>query len=396
MARFLFVTWDGGGNVPPAIGVAQELRERGHAVAFAGQELRERAHDVSSAGPEPLQARCLERGFRFKRLDRSSAAWSEEPPQGRIVTALMACPAHLHDLPATIAHEPCDVLVVDCLMFGALAAAEDTSLPVAVLVHSAPGLLMAPGGPMEAFLLAAVNEVRTTAGRAAVSSLWEAWARFPALCTTIPELDPLAAQAPSSFDYVGPIFESVPASGWHAPWPADDPRPLVLVSFTSSAGWDQTSRIRRTLEALAGTRYRVLVTTSLVNVAGLPVPENAVLVRHIPHAEILPKAAVMVTHAGHGTVVAALAHGVPVVSLPNPAADQPGIAAQVEALGAGRALDGESATPEEIAQAVDQVLRDRSYAVSAKRLAAVIAAAPGVETAAARLERLADHSPHRT
>lgn len=41
MARFLFVIWDGGGSVPPMLGLAQELRARGHAVAFAGQELGE-------------------------------------------------------------------------------------------------------------------------------------------------------------------------------------------------------------------------------------------------------------------------------------------------------------------------------------------------------------------
>ena len=31
MAEILFVTWDGGGNVPPALGIAAELRPRGHA-----------------------------------------------------------------------------------------------------------------------------------------------------------------------------------------------------------------------------------------------------------------------------------------------------------------------------------------------------------------------------
>ena len=36
MARVLFVTWGGGGNQPPAIGIAQELRDRGHKVVFAG------------------------------------------------------------------------------------------------------------------------------------------------------------------------------------------------------------------------------------------------------------------------------------------------------------------------------------------------------------------------
>ena len=38
MTRFAFVTWDGGGNTPPAVGIAQELKQRGHEVVFAGYE----------------------------------------------------------------------------------------------------------------------------------------------------------------------------------------------------------------------------------------------------------------------------------------------------------------------------------------------------------------------
>ena len=36
MSRFTFVTWDGGGNVPPAVGIAQELIARGNEVRFLG------------------------------------------------------------------------------------------------------------------------------------------------------------------------------------------------------------------------------------------------------------------------------------------------------------------------------------------------------------------------
>ena len=37
VARVLFVTGDSGGNVPPAVQVAEELRERGDSVRFLGQ-----------------------------------------------------------------------------------------------------------------------------------------------------------------------------------------------------------------------------------------------------------------------------------------------------------------------------------------------------------------------
>ena len=384
MARFLFVSWAGGGNEPPAIGIAQELQQRGHEVAFVGQDLGK-----GTTGIEEV-------GFRFARLERASVAWDEEPRDRRLITAIMASPAHLRDIPDAVAGAPCDARVVDCLMFGALAAAEGLTVPTAVLVHSPPGATAPPGGWREGDLLAPVNRVRAIARRPAVARLWDAWACFPSLCVTIPELDPLAEEVPPSFAYVGPVFPRVPPSGWRTPWPADDPRPLVLVSFSTTPGLDQTSRIRRTLDALACRDCRVLVTTGVADVVGLPVPANAMLVRHVPHGEVLPHAAAVVTHAGHGTVAAALAHGLPLVCLPNPARDQPALAAQVAARGAGRALDGEAATTADIAAAVDQVLGDASYAAAARRLAAAMAATGGAATAASRLEHLVGHRASST
>jgi hypothetical protein len=90
---------------------------------------------------------------------------------------------------------------------------------------------------------------------------------------------------------------------------------------------------------------------------------------------------------------ASLAHGVPLVSLPNLAADQPALAARVAALGAGRVLDGESASPDDIADAAATVLADPSYVAAARRLAKAVAAASGPAGTASRIEGLAHHSP---
>jgi len=37
VAPILFVTWGGGGNMPPTVGLAEELRERGDSVRFLGK-----------------------------------------------------------------------------------------------------------------------------------------------------------------------------------------------------------------------------------------------------------------------------------------------------------------------------------------------------------------------
>jgi hypothetical protein len=89
-----------------------------------------------------------------------------------LVDAVMACPKHLTERPGLLARERCDALVVDCRRFGARTAAETVGLPMAVLVHSAPGALAAPGGGIERLLLGPVNQVRAVAGRPAVGRLW--------------------------------------------------------------------------------------------------------------------------------------------------------------------------------------------------------------------------------
>lgn len=38
MANFVFVTWNGGGNLTPAPGIAHALVERHHRVTFLGEE----------------------------------------------------------------------------------------------------------------------------------------------------------------------------------------------------------------------------------------------------------------------------------------------------------------------------------------------------------------------
>jgi len=133
------------------------------------------------------------------------------------------------------------------MMFGALAAAEKMQFPTAALIHSAPGALLPPGGKFESQLLGTVNDIRRQADLPAITALWDLWARVPALSNSIRELDPLAATAPESFSYLGPLAEELSPSDWVSPWPEIDRRPLVLVSFSTGPYWDQSSRITRTL-----------------------------------------------------------------------------------------------------------------------------------------------------
>jgi MGT family glycosyltransferase len=379
MTRFAFVTWDGGGNVPPAVGIAQELVARGHDVVFIGYEVQRK--------------RFEQRRLPFVALRRTGGfdIYATSDPGGRIaglMANVWASPEHLDDIPDAVAATSADVLVVDFSMQGALASAIQSAVPVAVLAHSTiTGLTPPPESPMGAARLSATNRLREGARLPQLARLTEAWTGYPTLVTTIPALDPAAETADGSVHYLGPVFEALPDDAWESPWQADDGRPLVLVSFSTTGLWDQSGRIRNTLEGLADESVRVLVSASQSMDLG-PIPDNAAIRPFVPHQRVLHGAALTVTHAGHGTVAASLAHGVPIVALPNPAADQPFLAARVQQLGAGLALDGESG-PTAIRTAVREVMTQPSYAATAAKLAIAINGAQGVGGAAVELERLA-------
>ena len=377
MTRFLFLTWDGGGNEPPAIGLAQELQKRGHHVTFAGYASQ--------------QGRFTQRGFPFVLLQESQSALeagSSEDGLGRFVEGILVCAPQLTEVPEVFTREHAEVLVVDCMLFAAVTAAQRAHLPTAVLVHSPPGALLHPDRILGQAALQPLNAMRADAGLVTIDRLWEMWRGMVAVCTSIPQLDPLRDEIPPECVYVGPIVERVSPSGWRGPWARGDERSLILVSFSTGEGFPQRSRIERTIAGLATMPYRVLVTTSRADVRGITVPENAVLIESVPHLEILPEVAVTVTHAGHGTILSSLTHGVPLVCLPNPLiADQIPLAVQVERLGAGRVLDGEAALPADIASVVDEVATAPAYRAAAHELARIIAAMPGAAAAVHQLER---------
>jgi len=363
MSKVVFFTWPGGGNQPPAIGLAQELIRHGHTVKFAGY---------------PMQVdRFAGLGLDLTPMTRSSQGWRPVDPDtvmGLLADRVWACTNHHADVAEVLTRERPDLLVVDCLMLGVLAAAEAAAIPTVVLVHSAPGAIAPPHGPFDAMLLPAANALSTALGLDAVDSIWAAWQPHHVVAASIPDLDPLAAYIPDTFQdadrftWIGPVAEDSTPNGADAPDQVGL-SPLVLVSFSTGPAWDQTSRIQRTIDALAGDDLRVLITAGTVDIATLRLPELQVtVVPSAPHAQILPNASAVVTHAGHGTLTAALSHALPVVTLPNQAADQPALAHQVANLGAGIHLDGDHATPEQLHAAVHQTLQNSELRQAAAAL----------------------------
>ena len=123
----------------------------------------------------------------------------------------------------------------------------------------------------------------------------------------------------------------------------------------------------RILEAVAPLPIRVLFTLGpALQLDGLPVPENVVTAGFVPHGVVMPHAAAAVTHAGLGTVGAALSAGVPLVCIPS-GRDQGDNAVRVVEAGAGVRLSSR-ATARAIRAALERVLADPELHAGAKRM----------------------------
>jgi UDP:flavonoid glycosyltransferase YjiC (YdhE family) len=95
----------------------------------------------------------------------------------------------------------------------------------------------------------------------------------------------------------------------------------------------------------------------------------------------------VVTHGGSGTTLGALAHGLPLLVLPQ-GADQYANADAVVAAGAGRRLGRDETTIAAIRDSVRGLLEDPAYRRSARRVQAEIRAMPAAEQTIAKIEAL--------
>jgi MGT family glycosyltransferase len=171
--------------------------------------------------------------------------------------------------------------------------------------------------------------------------------------------------------YVGPQLDGSWTERLELSWPTHDREPLVVVSFSTRFAAARVGQ--RVLDALATLCVRGLLTLGpTLARQDLRVPANVLVRSFVPHGGVLPQAQLVITHAGLGTVMAALVHGVPLVCIPLKN-DQFENAARVVAAGAGRSLDRNVTRPS-LQRAILQVLSEPRFRNGAERLARAIAA----------------------
>jgi UDP:flavonoid glycosyltransferase YjiC (YdhE family) len=152
-------------------------------------------------------------------------------------------------------------------------------------------------------------------------------------------------------------------------------RPTVYV--TLGTVFNDLSVFRVLLEALADVDCNVIATVGHKSDPAelAPLPANAHVERYISQSLVLPLSSVAVAHGGSGSTLAALAHGLPMLVVPQ-GADQLDNAQQCVAIGAGKLLLPHELTAQAARQAVVSLLEDEAHRERARGVAHEISAMP--------------------
>ena len=325
--KCLFVTWAGGGNSTPVIGLATRLIGLGH--------------EVQVVSPDDSTARFAEISVPYEVMAREPMA---------VRTA--------------IEHAEPDVVVVDFMMPAWLSEAESSGVPAVALVHTLYDRIAA--GLLTAFTtLDAINAGRRQLGLAPLAAAPDLLDHLDrVLVTSYADLEAAPVPETTNVRYVGAILEE-PAtdSGWQPPG-----APLVVASLGTTPGLDDHVVLPNLLEGVASMPVHVLLNAGAhLDATTLSPPDNVTVARYIRHAAVMPHASAVVTHAGLGVTLAALSHGLPMVAIPL-GRDQPATARRVEEVGAGVALPVD-ASPSDLRDVLGSVLEDPAYRASAQRFA---------------------------
>jgi MGT family glycosyltransferase len=378
--RALFTFVGGRGHFEPLAPIARAAEAAGHTVAFgcASSMLPEVAaagFTVYALGPGASGA--PER-IGIRRVDRER--------EDRHLRDRFARRAARYRAPRIIAlcreWQP-SVLVCDETDFGAIVAAERLGLPFATVLVIAAGSFVRPEVVGEA-----LNELRAEHG-----------------LPPDPELQMLSRYL---------VVSTAPRSYRHPAYPLPDTahvfRPSVLgAAEKPPPAWSSALPGAATVYFTLGTIFPLesgdLLARALMGLRELPInviatvgrdidpeelgpqPVNVHIERYVPQSSVLPYCTMVVSHGGSGSVIGALAHGLPSVLIPI-GADQPLNAERCADLGVAEVLDAVEATPETIRAAAVGVLEDPTYRRNAERLRDEIVALPELAHAVGLLEQL--------
>jgi len=228
-----------------------------------------------------------------------------------------------------------------------------------------------------------LNVVRAQLGLPALAHFHGGISRELALVATFPQLE-YPRQWPPWAHVVGPLMWEPPADDVDVP---AGEGPLVLIA-PSTAQDPEQRMLAAALRALDGAGVRVLATYNRrLPPVPLHVPAGARIVEWVSYARTMPQCDLVVCHAGHGTLVRALASGCAVVACPA-VGDMNENAARLDWAGAGVRLPRRFIGARALRRAVERALGDPAIRSRARELADWAASHDSGIAAAQRIERL--------
>lgn len=423
MARYLVAASPLAGHVMPMLGIAADLRRRGHDVTFvSGPQYCgaiRRLGIKAVALPEEAQPHPTPHRSSLLRSPSIIDLWRSGRAEMRSVfVAPMG--AQYRVLQDELRSEPADAVLVDIAFTGALPLLlSNRSRPAVVVCGVVPLMLSSvdtpsfgigwhpkPGvdyGAMNWFVqhvLFADVQARLQGALRRVGA-----ARSPVFLTdwptladrvlqfTVPSAEYPRRDLPSSVVFTGPVIaEPVIEVGQLPQWWSrlTTSRTVVHVTQGTWDNGDHDQLIRPTLEALADRNdVLVIATTGLPEQPSFsgPVPANAVMTDYVPYASLLPHVDIMVTNGGYGGVQHALLHGIPLI-VAGRTADKPEVAARTDFIGAGIDLKTDRPTSTAIAEAVRRISTTDRYRDAARRISRDMVATTPFDTIADVLAEL--------
>lgn len=345
MGVAVVVTWDGAGNFPPTRAVVRELVARGHSVHVLAYDCQAEAVRADGAVFRPLQD-----VIQLRSTDRES----NKGTPWMIQNVAMAG-GYGTSLARAIEELRPGLILVDFFLAAALRTGAASGVPTVALGHTiySPFQASPIGALVEACTLAHIFSYR--------------------------EFDP----APSFSER---IRFYAPYAGPAKAGAGERTRPAIIVSLSTSFQ-DQAELIQRLCDATRELDADVLVTTGGAFEAGaFTAGANTKVTHFVAHDLALPDTDLLITHAGHGTVMAGARHGVPMLCIPM-GRDQPTVAVQAERVGLCKV-----AAPDASAAALNEMIRaalqDRALKARCRAFANSVADAPDVQDAAFELETL--------
>jgi UDP:flavonoid glycosyltransferase YjiC (YdhE family) len=379
--RMLFTFAGGSGHLEPLIPLARAAEAERRTVAFAGRPWMTPQVDAagfpsfpagSDAGLTPERLPLAEVNLDQDMRDVGSG-FGRRIARERAADILRLC-REWHP----------DLLVCEEFDFGAMVVAERLGLPYATVLVSATGTFV-----RNEFVAGPLDEVRAEHGLPRDPSL-AMLSRYLVLTPFPPSLRDPDFPSPPTAHHVRLASFDAASNEAALPWLARRRRaPTVYFTLGTVYNLESGDLFQRVLAGLRELPINLIVTVGRdldPDELGRQ-PANVHIERFVPQSALVPHCDLVVSHAGSGSVLGALAHGLPMVLIPI-GADQPLNAARCRALGVAEVLDAVSATPEMVRAAVSRVLADDGFRGPALRIRDEIAALPGPEHGVTLLDRL--------